>query len=384
MKKQRMQQRQDHSTYSVVTQVTAEKNSEKLAKAKKELQALHLTQALEQRFVDMLSQNSAFITRILSLVKKLIEFDIPLTETNLKLIESNINKSGYISNLLSSLSEKGIDSKFIPFTMVCDAARHFDHILLSLSFFTGNKKLDLRTVFLLCTLPDHAVDLSKFVIALQNRGYPDSSIEKIINVLRIAASDQNKSRELMPQIIELLSLLLDKGLFYPECVDIVLGMGEKVIQVLEGAKELNLHNCLSSAYLEIVKSNLDNARFFAKNIALLSKDGFVDIHSNESLSRINECEEGAFYLFRQLSLKGLLNTKTFETVLAHPAVLRDTRVAAAFKGIPFLDTLCPGELQGIIKSLGNPSTDAAVAGIVDYLDVHKLDNCPSGMAVGHS
>ena len=158
----------------------------------------------------------------------------------------------------------------------------------------------------------------------------------------------------MNSILVLLTFLIDKNLFYPDLLDILLRQENYTDIIYEGAKKLALENLLSSGYFEIIENNPGNANIIAKNILLLSSASLIDYQNKKDLLIISQLGLGEFFFLGYLKNADLLNSETYKIICQNDSIFSKKEVIDIFRKIPLFDTFSKEELMKLINLINKP------------------------------
>ncbi|KTD74769.1 hypothetical protein [Legionella waltersii] len=368
MKRAHVSEGSKHSTLKIMLAVT-DKAKEKLQQAIIELKGLKLAQ--EKRAIALLEQNPQSINRLLTLFKNVNKYDIQLNEEVYSYIEKNVDSVAKLSNVIELLSQTNIPPKSIPFKLLCNGSNGSDELSLSFNLFINKQQIDLPSIILLLSFPEQSLELASLIISLQNRAY---SIEAIQPSL-VAARKESAS-----DVIELLTLVLKSGLFYPDFVNVVVAMGGGVKSVLEGAKRLASRDILNAGYFDIAKSNPENASMFAKHIELLVDSELIDMRNKRQLSQLSDCGVGVLCFLQQLKKAGKLNAEAFSIVIQHKAILNDKGIEKQFSELPLLTQFSGAEIDSILNWMQEKTSQNATESIIALIDSYQLERNESSQS----
>lgn len=321
----------------------------------------------DPQMIALLEANPDYGNRLISLFKVLKELNIDLTDGLARLIANNISQIGRVVNLLELIKkEVNIDPRTLSMTLLFNAAPFDEAVAQSARDLTQADLLDPGIFKLLLAYPAQAHKISQLLINLQERAYESSALVEKLNTVSITA-------ERMDTLINLLDLVLENNLFYPEMVDILLRQEAYIDRIYEGATKLIAERSLFPDYFAMLEANPKNANIFAKNILLLRDAQFINFSNPECLAIVSQLGIGAFHFMKILHRADQLNEENFEIVCQKDNILNREEVIDELSRLPLLTEFDEDELEMMLGLVAQTElSDADVEGFNSIIRYHHI------------
>ncbi|KTC89440.1 hypothetical protein OQJ18_09325 [Fluoribacter dumoffii] len=298
------------------------------------------------RIVALIRDYPDYGNRLLSLFRVLKEFEIEVSDNLEELIKKDISKTGMVVNLLGIMKQIDMDPKSLPIELIFKAAQFDSVVGQSINNLKMADLLDLPTLELLFSYPQHALELSQLLINLQECAFDTSILVDKLTATPVAGYQ-------LKTILDLLGLILEKNIYYPAIVDILLRQEKYIEKIAEGARKLAAENLLLSNYFELLEQNPQNANVFAKNIILLNNASLIDHHDFGSLVKVSKLGVGAFHFMRLLQIADLLTEKNYQKICAHNDLLSRADIIESLGQLPMIATFNKDELERMLEIMIN-------------------------------
>ncbi|MBN9226053.1 MULTISPECIES: hypothetical protein [Legionella] len=321
----------------------------------------------DPQMIALLEANPDYGNRLISLFKVLKELEIDLTDGLARLIANNISQIGRVVNLLELIKkEVNIDPRTLSMPLLFNAAPFDEAVAQSVRDLTQGDLLDPDIFKLLLAYPAQAHKISQLLINLQERAYESSALVEKLNAVSITA-------ERMDTVINLLDLVLENNLFYPEMVDILLRQEAYIDRIYEGATKLIAEHSLFPDYFAMLEANPKNANIFAKNILLLRDAQFINFSNPECLAIVSQLGIGAFHFMKILHRADQLNEENFEIVCQKDNILNREEVIDELSRLPLLTEFDEDELEMMLCLVAQTElSDADVEGFNSIIRYHHI------------
>ena len=321
----------------------------------------------DPQMIALLEANPDYGNRLISLFKVLKELEIDLTDGLARLIANNISQIGRVVNLLELIKkEVNIDLRTLSMPFLFNAAPFDEAVAQSVRDLTQGDLLDPDIFKLLLAYPAQAHKISQLLINLQERAYESSALVEKLNAVSITA-------ERMDTVINLLDLVLENNLFYPEMVDILLRQEAYIDRIYEGATKLIAEHSLFPDYFAMLEANPKNANIFAKNILLLRDAQFINFSNPECLAIVSQLGIGAFHFMKILHRADQLNEENFEIVCQKDNILNREEVIDELSRLPLLTEFDEDELEMMLCLVAQTElSDADVEGFNSIIRYHHI------------
>ncbi|KTD66847.1 hypothetical protein Lste_3053 [Legionella steelei] len=321
----------------------------------------------DPQMIALLEANPDYGNRLISLFKVLKELKIDLTDGLARLIANNISQIGRVVNLLELIKkEVNIDPRTLSMPLLFNAAPFDEAVAQSVRDLTQGDLLDPDIFKLLLAYPAQAHKISQLLINLQERAYESSALVEKLNAVSITA-------ERMDTVINLLDLVLENNLFYPEMVDILLRQEAYIDRIYEGATKLIAEHSLFPDYFAMLEANPKNANIFAKNILLLRDAQFINFSNPECLAIVSQLGIGAFHFMKILHRADQLNEENFEIVCQKDNILNREEVIDELSRLPLLTEFDEDELEMMLCLVAQTElSDADVEGFNSIIRYHHI------------
>lgn len=316
----------------------------------------------DERMLETLEKNFQHLNRLTSLFNTLKKYNIKLDDKLHEIIANNVSNASYVVNLLEFLYEEGFDVTIISLELLFQVAKSETTLKHGMRQLIAHNSLDATTLKLLFSYPEQSYLLADLIINFQTHSY---STEKIVEKLgKFSAKNINT-------VIELLTLLLNKNLYYSGCLDIFLGQQEYISKICEGTKKLAAENKLTSNYFDAVEKNPQNANILANII--LHNPLLVDYKKSEDLLIASKLGVGAFHFLMHLQQAGMLDAEHYKKVCHHNSLLNQQEVIDSLCSLPLFVAFEKEELkQMLVLITKEPSSDTDKHELIEMIQKHVL------------
>ncbi|CAM3102736.1 Uncharacterised protein [Legionella steigerwaltii] len=296
----------------------------------------------EFRMMALIQKHPNYGNRLISLFKALKEHGIDLTETLVDLITHNISQIGGVVNLFELIKKEVlIDPKSLSLELLFNAAKFDTSIAQSTRDLEQMGLLDADTFKLLLAYPELALKISQLLNTIQAHAYKTSIIVNKLYGASIAA-------ERMDTVLNLLDLLLENNLYYPEIVDVFLRQEKYIDKIYEGAKKLAAEKCLFPDYFDLLETNPQNANIFAKNVLLLREASLISPSNPESVVKVSQLGAGAFHFMKLLQHADMLDEINYQKICRTNNILDRKEVIDELSNLPMIVAFQPEELKTML------------------------------------
>ncbi|MCE0722696.1 MULTISPECIES: hypothetical protein [Legionella] len=316
----------------------------------------------DDRMLKTLEENPEYINRLASLFMRLKKCNIKLNDTLHSLIASNVSYAGSLSNLLDFMHNEKIDVTLFPLERLFAAAQSDTALIQGMQLLKTRTPLDLTTLKLFFAYPAHSLLLADLIINFQQHAYPT---EKIVEKLH------KFSAKNMDTAIRLLTLLLNKNLYYFECFDVLAKHQEYIDKIYEGTAKLTAKNKLAASYFSVIENNPKNANVLANLILLLHKESLIDYRKTEDLLTVSKLEVGAFHFLSHLQQAGMLNSESYNKVCRDTSILTQKEVMELFSSLPLFEAFDKVELEEMLRLIAEPG-ESHVGEFIEMIEKHQL------------
>jgi len=347
-------------SYATVLTITSTKAEEQQAQTMKSFKDLGLNAEQLARIEPMIKKEPDQTEMILALFKNLKGNNIDISPELLSLMEQKVAQPSFVYAILVTLAEYNFPAKQVPINLIWNAARVTDQIFTGLFFLNHESILDLKTVTLLFSYPEDAIDISSLLTELKSSPFFDETIQLLGRV----------PKESMDQLLKLLTLIINNHLYYPGYITTCLPMDKNFIEKVNTGLQ-HLESYLSSAYLELAPTSIDPC-FFAKTIKLFAQAGLINTQDKSALAPLALCGQGTFRFLQQLDFQNKLDKNKLQNLLKHNTTLDHPTIIKAFKSLFIGEILSADEVQGILKCLDTKSGEAAVEEIAAFIRNDKV------------
>ncbi|KTD66846.1 MULTISPECIES: hypothetical protein [Legionella] len=322
----------------------------------------------DEDMMHTLEANPQYLNRLTSLFKALKKYNIALNDKLHKTIASNAANAGYVVHLLEFMHEAGIDTAIIAPEVLFQVAKSETTLIHGIRQLIAHNAIGTANLKLMFSYPEQSYLLADLIINFQAHAYPT---EKIVEKLGKFHSKK------MNTVIELLTLLLNKNLYYSECLDIFLAQQEHISNIYEGAKKLAVENKLAASYLDTIGKAPKNANILANIILLLHSTSLIDYKKTEDLLIASRLGAGAFHLLMHLQQAGILDAEHYKKVCQHNPILNKPEVIESLSNLPLFVAFEKGELeQMLILITKEPGSDTDCNELIEMIQKHVLTITP--------
>jgi hypothetical protein len=345
--------------------------SDKLTNALSRLEEFGLHE--DERVIKVLAQNPDYINRLVGLFRNINKYEIILDNEAFDAIATHASQASALVSVFNFLAQYSVDIKTIPLNLAFKATYNLD------TFKYGIKQLakhglETSTINLLLSHAKHASSITNLIIELKSHYYESKDIEQ-------------KLYEFIPHnigsAIDLLCFTLDKSIFFPDLIDILIRQQNYIDTIYEGARTLSAKNILSSFYFLVIEKAPKNANTFAKIVALLHGDSLIAYNDRESLMKICNHSIGVYYLLNQLNLANMLTEKSYAVVSSHHRFFDNAEVISALSKIKLFEVLSKEQLGQLLEVINKDSTsELDIKKFITILQSHLLpptDNMTNSM-----
>ncbi|KTD40879.1 hypothetical protein [Legionella parisiensis] len=317
----------------------------------------------DERMLKTLEENPEYINRLASLFMRLKKCNIKLNDTLHDLIASNVSCAGSLSNLLDFMHNEEIDVTLFPLARLFACAQSDTVLIQGMQLLKTRAPLDLTTLNLFFAYPAHSLLLADLIINFQQHAYPT---EKIVEKLH------KFSAKNMDTAIRLLTLLLNKNLYYFECFEVLSTHQEYIDKIYEGTLKLTAKNKLAASYFSVIENNPRNANVLANLILLLHKESLIDYRKTEDLSMVSKLEIGAFHFLSHLQQAGMLDSENYKKVCQDSSILTQKDVMESFINLPLFEGFDKSELAQMLRLISEPSSETNLEEFMAIIEKHQL------------
>lgn len=347
-------------SYTTVLTITNTKAEEQQSQTMKSFNGLGLNIEQLTRIERLIKDNPDETHKILALFENLKTNKIDLSPELFFRIEQNVTKLSFVTYMLELLAQYGIKPRLVPINLIWNAVQVVSQINGGLFSLNHESILDLKTVTLLFSYPEDAIDISSLLTELKSSPFFDETVQLLGRV----------SKESMDQLLKLLTLIINKNLYYPGYITACLPMDKNLIEKVNTGLQ-HLESYLSSAYLELAPTSLDPC-FFAKTIKLFAQAGLINTQDKSALAPLALCGQGTFRFLQQLDFQNKLDKNKLQNLLKYNNTLDHPTIIKAFKSLFFGEKLSADEVQDILICLDTKSGEAAVEEIATFIRNDKV------------
>jgi hypothetical protein len=317
----------------------------------------------DKRMMQILLDNPQYKNRLISLFNTLKKCNIKLNDALHDTIASNISNTSGAASILQFINGQKIDFALIPLELVFQGAES-EVTLSSMQSLSDTGSLDLATLKLILSYPE----LADLLINFHSHCY---STEKIVEKLP-CFSAQN-----MYAVKELLTILLDKNLFYLDCLDIFLKQQQYIENIYKGTKKLAAADKLDECYFEVIEQDASNANLLASLILLLQDPPLLDYRKKSDLLLASKLGLGAFHFLSHLRQTGLLNEASYQKVCQNNWILAHPDVIDSFCSLLLFTRFDREELEYMLTLITKePSSNAHLTDFIEVIQAHQVTNYP--------
>lgn len=323
----------------------------------------------DERMLKTLEENPEYVNRLAFLFKLLKKCNIKLNDKLHDVIAANVSYAGNVTNLLEFMHAEGIDVTLFPLELLFTSAQSDTALVQGMRRLKTRDSLDLSSVNLLLAYPEHSLLLAELIINFQQHAY---LTEKVVEKL-------NKfSAKNMDTVIRLLTLLLNKNLYYFECFDILLRQQEYIDKIYEGTAKLTVKNTLAASYFSVIENNPENANVLANLILLLHNASVIDYKKAEDLLVVSKLGIGAFHFLSHLQQAGMLDSENYKKVCRDTSILTQKEVVMLFMNLPLFEEFDKDELEQMLRLITEePSSETHLGKFVEMIEKHQLIKKPN-------
>lgn len=322
----------------------------------------------DERMMQTLEENPQHINRLTSLFSILKKYDIKLDSILHDTIASNVSHASAVANLLEFMHSEGIDAELVPLERLFACAKSETILKSGMRKLKTCDALDSVTLKLIFAYPEQSSLIADLIINFQEHTYPtDKIVEKLHKF-----SEKN-----MSTVIELLTMLLNKSLYYFDCFDILLRQQEYIDKIYEGTKKLAAENKLAPTYFEVIENNPKNANILANAILLLHHASLLDYRKTEDVLIASQLGIGEFHFLMHLQQAGMLNAENYQKVCHHNLILTQHKVIELFSSLPLFEEFEKEELEQMLLLITKESSlDAYLNEFVEIIQKHQFSSKP--------
>ncbi|MCW8444620.1 hypothetical protein OQJ05_11215 [Fluoribacter gormanii] len=321
----------------------------------------------DERMMQTLEENPQYINRLTSLFSVLKKYNIVLNDLLHKAIASNVAQAGAVVDLLEFMHEEGIDPAFISLERLLMSAKSETTLKQGMQILKTNNSLDSASMNLMFAYPEDSLLIADLIVNFQKHAY---STEKIIDKLH------QFSVEKMSTVIELLTMLLSKNLYYYECFDIFLRQQKDIDKIYEGAKKLVAKDKLAPSYFDVLEKDPTNANILANTILLLNHAALIDYRKTEDVLIASKLGVGAFHFLTHLQHADMLDAENYKMVCRYNSpILNHPEVIKLFNSLPLFEEFDREELEKMLSLITKETNeDACLDEFIEMIEKHQFSS----------
>ncbi|QMT59332.1 hypothetical protein [Legionella sp. PC997] len=323
----------------------------------------------DDRMMKTLEDNPQYVNRLTTLFNVLKKYKIVLDDSLHRAIASNAAQAGALVNLLEFMHAEEIDLAFISIERLLASAKSETTLKQGMQILKTHDSLDSESMNLIFLYPEQSLLIADLIVNFQKHAYPTDKIIKKLYQFSV---------ENISTVIELLTMLLNKNLYYFECFDILLRQQEYVHKIYEGAKKLAAEDKLAPSYFEVVEKFPKNANIFANIILLLNHGSIIDYQKTEDVLIASKLGIGEFHFLTHLQQANMLDVENYKKICQynHP-ILTNPEVIELFGSLPLFEEFDKTELEKMLTLITKePSLDIHLAEFIELIQKHQFSNKP--------
>ncbi|HHF7375278.1 hypothetical protein [Legionella bozemanae] len=330
----------------------------------------------ERRMINLIAAHPESGNRLISVFKALKELKIELTDHLEHVIGQNIANVGGAVNLLGVMKDLDIEPNFVPMELLFQAARSDSTVAQSARDLHERDLLDKSSFNLILAYPEESLNISQFLIELQDHAYNPASLVDKLRASLISPAHMNT-------MLNLLDLLLTKDIYDLGIVDILVRQGKFIDRIYEGARKLLAVPELLNNYFVLLERNPENANIFAKNLLLLHSTSLINhCSSKEDFLKVSQLGVGTFHFMNYLQQAGMLNAANYQKICENNSILERPDVVTTLTNLPLMTKFTHEELVKMMTLVTKPAIFVTLRDANEFNEVLEEHQFRMGKAPG--
>jgi len=294
-----------------------------------------------QDILTMVLGNPNYSNRLVKLFITLKRLAYGLNDNDYLCLKDNVKLSAQLEELLTFLSEKGVDVKAFSLQQLVKAAGNYDHFKFGV-LQLPSKDLTEDVLRLMMTFPIYATELAAVVTKLQEKGASLKDIESTLTRF------QEKN---IYMACNILLLALEGNVYSPRLSSLLLAQETHLDVIYQGAQKLAEEHLLMENYFAGIQEHANNANLNAKIMILLYHANLWTHFGLKDIKTLNPLGRTAFFLLDQLSNSQMLDKNSYQLILNCHDLLKNPRLLNAVRAVRLFENFTAKDLAAIIKLL---------------------------------
>lgn len=270
-------------------------------------------------------------------------------------METLVTNASSVVNLFAFFKSYSIDSRPITLKAFLNVSPYKEVFRHGVRILANKGLIEPLTLQLMLAFPEQATSIANLIVNFHDRSFSIPALSKILLQL---------PRNKIGAAVNLLSLLLDKGVFYTKHMDILIKQEKHLDIIYEGAKLLTENQSLLSDFMEIVQKNPHQAKVMAKIILLLQNTPSLSTTIIKNALNCGQFGLGTYYCLLHFKRANLLDEKHYKMIFQHYSALEKEEVIDAFSQLPLFGTLEKDTLLQLLALLDTNSDSSAVVEVI--------------------